>query len=521
MSGSSDYDRTPNYNLYKPVPNADNDLWGDHWNANADALDTLIHSIDVRASVTSFNSRTGAVTLTSADVTTALTFTPYNSANPAGYQTAAQVTSALLPYAPLASPIFTGNPTAPTPTAGDNDTSIATTAFVAAAVTAGAVSPSNANPAANGTAAPGTATLYARGDHVHPIDASRAPLASPTFTGNPTAPTPTAGDNDTSIATTAFVTGAVATAAASAATNVGRNYIHNPLMVVAQRGTGPWTATGYTLDRWRAEVVLDTVSITRGTVLDGARPIIGDDAAYNLSATCTGSAAANAYSMVSQRIEDVRRLANKTVTVSFFAGNAQGSKLGVSIDQNFGTSGSTTVQGVGQSVTLGGGWARYTLTFVIASASGKTVTAADSYTQLNFWYSSGADNNTRAGGIGPQTFTANQTYFYGVQLEIGSTATPLEKPDPQQDLAKCQRFFQVGGVLGASYGTAGSSIQVNTTLPVTMRAAPTVTPTTNANSNASGVALGGDANKVYTSGATATAAGTCWIAQNYIASADL
>jgi hypothetical protein len=33
-----------------------------------------------------------------------------------------------------------------------------------------------------------------------------APLASPTFTGDPKAPTPTAGDNDTSIATTAFVT---------------------------------------------------------------------------------------------------------------------------------------------------------------------------------------------------------------------------------------------------------------------------------------------------------------------------
>jgi hypothetical protein len=38
--------------------------------------------------------------------------------------------------APLLSPVFTGNPTAPTPTAGDNDTSIATTAFVAAALTA-------------------------------------------------------------------------------------------------------------------------------------------------------------------------------------------------------------------------------------------------------------------------------------------------------------------------------------------------------------------------------------------------
>ncbi|WP_437614809.1 gp53-like domain-containing protein [Erwinia sp. V71] len=37
-----------------------------------------------------------------------------------------------------------------------------------------------------------------------------APLDSPTFTGEPKAPTPAAGDNDTSIATTAFVTAAIA-----------------------------------------------------------------------------------------------------------------------------------------------------------------------------------------------------------------------------------------------------------------------------------------------------------------------
>lgn len=42
----------------------------------------------------------------------------------------------------------------------------------------------------------------------------KAPLASPTFTGDPKAPTPAPGDNDTSIATTAFVTTAVANAAA-------------------------------------------------------------------------------------------------------------------------------------------------------------------------------------------------------------------------------------------------------------------------------------------------------------------
>lgn len=43
----------------------------------------------------------------------------------------------------------------------------------------------------------------------------KADLASPILTGNPTATTATAGDNDTSIATTAFVTGGIATADAS------------------------------------------------------------------------------------------------------------------------------------------------------------------------------------------------------------------------------------------------------------------------------------------------------------------
>jgi len=43
----------------------------------------------VSGGVTSFNTRTGAVTLSSSDVTTALGFTPYNSTNPSGYITSA------------------------------------------------------------------------------------------------------------------------------------------------------------------------------------------------------------------------------------------------------------------------------------------------------------------------------------------------------------------------------------------------------------------------------------------------
>jgi hypothetical protein len=55
--------------------------------------------------------------------------TQQNTAFPgfAGYATESWVTTG---FAPKASPAFTGNPTAPTPTLSDNDTSIATTAFV-------------------------------------------------------------------------------------------------------------------------------------------------------------------------------------------------------------------------------------------------------------------------------------------------------------------------------------------------------------------------------------------------------
>lgn len=83
-------------------------------------------------------------------------------------------------------------------------------AGIATGATANA--PSSTSPKMDGTAAVGSEATFARGDHVHPTDDTRAPLASPAFTGTPTAPTPAAGDNSTKIATTAYVTGAVSSA---------------------------------------------------------------------------------------------------------------------------------------------------------------------------------------------------------------------------------------------------------------------------------------------------------------------
>jgi hypothetical protein len=117
-------------------------------------------------------------------------------------------TMTLLGAAPLASPTFTGTPAAPTPATADNTTKIATTAYVqnqGYATTVSLPPPSSVTPNMDGTGSAGIATAYARGDHIHPSDTSRAPLASPAFTGTPTSTTPATVDNTTKIATTAYV----------------------------------------------------------------------------------------------------------------------------------------------------------------------------------------------------------------------------------------------------------------------------------------------------------------------------
>jgi hypothetical protein len=68
-----------------------------------------------------------------------------------------------------------------------------------------------------------------------------AAIASPAFTGNPTAPTPTFGDNDTSIATTAFVQAALAAIYPVGSIYTNASVSTNPATLL---GFGTWTAFG-------------------------------------------------------------------------------------------------------------------------------------------------------------------------------------------------------------------------------------------------------------------------------------
>jgi hypothetical protein len=341
-----------------------------------------------------------------------------------------------------------------------------------------------------------------------------APLASPALTGNPTAPTPAAGDSDTSIATTAYVQ----------AVAQGHNYIHNPLFNLSQR-TGPFTTNNtITIDRWRMLFAGGgSLQVSQQPHDDTSRGQIGDETAeYFLYAEAVAGSNPTDNKIVEQKIENVRRLAGKTVTVSFWA-KSTGTAIGVSLAQNFGTGGSPSadVFTSGVNVPVSTTWARHTATIALPSIAGKTLGSnGDSGTRVLFWLSGGTDSGSASGGIGLKTQNVS---LWGVQLEVGSVATQLERIESQTNVANCQRFYQAGSVLAASYGTIGTQIYAQVGLPTTMRAVPNVVSANNGSSNITTpvVTASGSALSAVFGGGTVTATGAYLLNCTYTASAEL
>lgn len=132
------------------------------------------------------------------------------------------VKTALNAKAPLNSPALTGTPTAPTASAGTDTTQIATTEFVQDAIDSeetradGAYVPLaggtiTGNLSVNGTITgnvtgnASTATNATNDANGNPIASTYLPLAGGTLTGAVNGVTPTAGDESTKLATTAYV----------------------------------------------------------------------------------------------------------------------------------------------------------------------------------------------------------------------------------------------------------------------------------------------------------------------------
>ena len=192
----------------------------------------------------------------------------------------------------LASPTLTGVPAAPTAAANTNTTQIATTAFAQGAANTAEANAIGAANALTYALADLTDGVTASGTEVNILDGAtltttelnyvdgvtsaiqtqldaKAPLASPSLTGSPLAPTQLPLDNSTKIATTAY-----SDASSTAAANLAIQYLNNVGdVVISSAASGQylkwdgtnWVNTGIVV----GDITSLTSSVTELNLLDG------------------------------------------------------------------------------------------------------------------------------------------------------------------------------------------------------------------------------------------------------------
>ncbi len=284
----------------------------------------------------------------------------------------------------------------------------------------------------------------------------------------------------------------------------GKNLIINGNMAIAQRGTsvtGITSAGYYTCDRWKHQLSGGGTYTQAQTALTSANAPFADGFSQSVKYDCTTAyTSADSFSTLRQIIEgfNLQQLAYgtssaKSLTLSFWVkSNVTGTAVAslYSVDSN---------KYIGKTYTIDATntWEYKTVTFAGDTASSfdndnagslyvnLVMAAGTDYTSgtLPLTWTTFANANFAAGQtIDISASTSNEIAFTGVQLEAGTTATPFEHLQYGQQLALCQRYFQVigGGKSSAAIfgGDSSSTSNVYTYIPLfggSMRSSPSVT----------------------------------------------
>lgn len=260
----------------------------------------------------------------------------------------------------------------------------------------------------------------------------------------------------------------------------GKNKIINGDFGINQRKFTSNTTSGtFNFDRWSQLNVGGTVTCTPQVFTPGAAPVVGYESTNFLQIVTASQSAAGDLAIVGTRLEDVRLFAGQTITMSFYAKATSGTpKIGMELNQNFGSGGSPEVNAILGAVTLSTSWARYSISYSIPSITGKTI-GTSSYLQAYLWLSAGSTYAARSSSIGIQN---NTFQIWGVQLEAGSTATPFQTAtgSVQGELAACQRYYYrmtndaIKSTFGAGFSDAGGTTAlIKIPFKQTMRTTPT------------------------------------------------
>lgn len=206
---------------------------------------------------------------------------------------------------------------------------------------------------------------------------------------------------------------------------VGSNLLMNPDFAVNQRAQASYSASGYTVDRWK---------------IGGANLTVNDG--FVTLENTTGKMAANIY----QIVENPAALSGKTVVLSFdYDLKTEGAWISVQAMINGAWNPSPPVQ----------------LTDTGRNVKSTVITLPENLTEL------------RLALIIHSTDSAPFAVadIYGAKLELGKIATPIIPADPATELAKCQRYYQIH--------STGDIPAVD--LRPSMRATPTVTQLSDGN----------------------------------------
>ena len=297
---------------------------------------------------------------------------------------------------------------------------------------------------------------------------------------------------------------------AAASPYVLKNRIINGAMVIDQRNAGAsLTITAnpqYNLDRWQAGVTLGSkISIQQNA--GSVTPPAGFSNYMGINSLANTTPGTSDVYYIQQSIEglNVADLAfgtasAKTITLSFWVySNLTGTFGGAVLN-----AGSNRSYPFNYTISSANTWTNITVT-IPGDTTGTWLTTNSVGLALRFGLGAGSTYQGVAGAWGTTnavtTTTAtnvlasssNYIYFTGVQLEIGTSATPFERRLYNQELANCQRYFLglTQTSIYGSYGTGGSAATsssnfINCQTPVTLRSTPTVTYSTLATSISGG-----------------------------------
>lgn len=261
-------------------------------------------------------------------------------------------------------------------------------------------------------------------------------------------------------------------------TAYGRNYIINGGFDYWNYATSQ-TSNGYgSDDRWFNAHIGSTKTHSRVASTDTERALFNSP--YYSRTVATSVAGANNSVFKQQKVENVTKLAGKTITVSFWAKADSSKNIALAIHQVFGAGGSPstiTVTPLGL-IALTSTWQKKTVTFTLPSIVGKTLGTDGIHTSssnLNFWFDSGSSTAESSSNLGQQSGTFD---IAEVKLEEGSVATPWTpyEGDFGGEIQACQRYYS--RVSHSWIGLASASGQVAGgygSLPVLMRTTPTIT----------------------------------------------